>query len=278
MEKILIILNSLIRIISVIPLWNFEASTINLLPNGLNSYSYIIYKEIACGKNIELNKQISKAENGTITEKNYFSIDGIQIETNWEDIESRYCLNDIIYICPKGKNHLNKYNSNSFSQIIPNDFSSNDDWELKCYEQPDFHIMFIGYLNKNRYFYAYKYNVNSDNEEEKWGQKTEFNEGLFDFKWQTTKKSDTNYYPMICIALNGEIQLQGKEYYIEENSINNNNQATCKLIDKLTYSNAYFIDGDTYKFYFITYDKNPPNFKSGYHLGDGISFDYINYF
>ena len=33
--------------LSVIPLWDFEASTIDLLSDG-SSYTYIIYEEIVC--------------------------------------------------------------------------------------------------------------------------------------------------------------------------------------------------------------------------------------
>ena len=192
MKKNLLILNLLITIFSVIPLWNFEASTIDLLSSS-STYTYIIYTGKVCSENnnLELKKTISKND-GIISEQNYLTINENQMETNWEDIESIYCINGIIYICPKGKNHLNKYDSysNSFSQIIPKEFSSNDNWELKCYQQYDYNLMFIGYLNQSPYFYAYKYNVASNNEDEKWNTKTEFNQVLFDFKWQTSKKEN----------------------------------------------------------------------------------------
>ena len=281
MIQILLIVNLLITIISVIPLWNFEASTINLLSNS-STYTYIIYTGKVCSENnnLELKKTISKEQNGIITEQNYLTINGIQMGTDWEDIESMFCINSIIYICPKGKNHLNKYDSNShsFSQIIPNGFYCNGNWELKCYQQFNENLMFIGYLNQSPNFYAYKYNVNSDNEDEIWGEITEFNQCLFDFKWQTSKRENYYYYPMICIALDGNIKLKAIEYTISDSQINKNTHSSHALIEKLSYSNAYFINTDKDKFYFITYNKNPPDFKSGYSLGDGLSFDYISSF
>ena len=159
------------------------------------------------------------------------------MDTNWEDIESMYCINNIIYICPKGKNHLNKYDSNShsFSQIIPNGFYCNGNWELKCYQQFNENLMFIGYLNQSPNFYAYKYNVNSNNENEKWNEKTEFNQGLFDFKWQTSKRENCNYYPMICIALDGNIKLQAIEYTISESQVSKSTHGSHQLIEKLSF-------------------------------------------
>ena len=113
MKKILLFFNLIITIVSVIPLWNFEASTIDLLSGG-STYTYIIYTGKVCSENnnLELKKTISKAQNGIISEQNYLTINSRQMQTNWEDIKS-YCLNSEIYICPKGKNHLNKYNVNS---------------------------------------------------------------------------------------------------------------------------------------------------------------------
>ena len=273
MKKMLLYFNMLITIISVIPLWNFEHSTIDLLSTS-STYSYIIFTSKVCGSqtnNIELKKTISKDQNGIISEQNYLTINSKQMQTNWEDIRS-YCLNNEIYICPKGKYHLNKYNSNinSFSEIIPNDFSCNGNWELKCFAQPSFNLLFIGYLNQSPYFYAYKYKENN-----KWSTRTEFNQGLFDFKWKITQTN--NYYPMICIALDGNIKLQAIEYSISDSQITKNTHASHQLIEKLSYSNAYFNAND-YKFYFITYNKNPPNFKSGYYIGDSLSFDNVNSF
>ena len=157
----LFIFKLFIYVYTVIPLWNFESSNFDLLSENLN-HSYTIYRGSACNtNNIELKKIISKNQN-SISENNYIIINDKILETNWEDIESIYCISDIIYICPKGKNHMNKYNeiNYNFNEIIPNGFSYDEDWELQCYQQSSFDLMFIGYLNKHNKFYSYKYKNN----------------------------------------------------------------------------------------------------------------------
>ena len=270
----LFIFKLFIYVYTVIPLWNFESSTFDLLSENLN-HSYTIYRGSACNtNNIELKKIISKNQN-SISENNYIIINDKILETNWEDIESIYCISDIIYICPKGKNHMNKYNeiNYNFNEIIPNGFSYDEDWELQCYQQSSFDLMFIGYLNKHNNFYSYKY---KDNE---WSTTTDFNQGLFDFKW-TTNPINSNIYQMIGIVLDGNIKLQAIKYTINnQNDISKNTVGNFQLVECLSYSNAYFINyNDKYPFYFMTYNKDPPNFRSGYSLSDGISFEYINNF
>ena len=61
MKKILLFFNLIITIISVIPLWNFEASTIDLL-SGSSTYTYTIYTGKVCSENnnLELKKQFQR--------------------------------------------------------------------------------------------------------------------------------------------------------------------------------------------------------------------------
>ena len=68
---------------------------------------------------LAVNKQIIK-EGNQIIEKNIMTIDKkYNFSTNWEDIESQYMINKKYYICPKGKNFINVYNSNgTFEKII----------------------------------------------------------------------------------------------------------------------------------------------------------------
>ncbi len=136
--------------------------------------------------------------------------------------------------------------------------------------------MFIVYLNKSPYFYSYKYNVNSDNENDKWSTKTEFNQGLFDFQWETSYDENCQCYPMVCIALDGNIKLQAIKYTISDSEVSKNTVGSYELIQKLSYSNAYFINTGKIKFYYTTYNKNPREFKSGYSLG--LSYEYVNSF
>ena len=89
-----------IYVYTVIPLWNFESSTFDLLLDNLN-HSYTIYSGSICNTNIELKKIISKNQD-SISENNYIIINGKTLETDWEDIESIYCISDTIYMS-KGK-------------------------------------------------------------------------------------------------------------------------------------------------------------------------------
>ena len=255
-------------IFCVIPLWNFEASTINLLSNE-NSHTYTIYTGSACASNnILLEKTITKSGN-SITEKNYITVSGYKTETNWEGIESVYCISNQIYICPKGKFHMNKYEESNFYPYTPNGFSYNDDWDLQCYYQENEGYMFMGYLNKYNKFYAYKFNQNS------WNGNTELYNGLYDFKW-TYICNDNKEYPMVYISLKdgyfkligAKMTVKGSENYVSRNDVGSQKD----IAQALTYSNAYF-SNNRYDFYYITYNKEPPSFISGYCLVDNINYE-----
>ena len=273
-----IIFKLLMPSLSVIPLWDFEASTIDLLSDG-SSHTYIIYEENVCNSYlIKLKKTILREGNG-ISDKNYISInDNFEFEISWEDIDYANCINGKIYICPKGKNHMNLLElPNTITELIPNGFQNSNDWELKCFFHPSFNMMFIGYLNKHNKFYSYNFQSSNN---DKWGQITEFNQGLYDFKW--THYNVGNYYPMKCIALDGLIKLQAIKFELSNSdgniNISKNTVGSFTLLNTiLSYSNAFF-NSDSEIFYFLTYDKNPPNFKSGFSLSDSIGFDNINSF
>ena len=265
-----LILNLLKTAFLIIPLWNFESSTYDLLSSSSsNSITYEIYSKNDGGINIKIEKTISRNED-TITEKNIIYIGGYNAETSWEDIESVYYIDRIIYICPKGKNHMNKFESNTFTEIKSSSFSYDEDWELQCYYQPNKNYIFVGYLNKYSKFSAYIIDSNS------WNDNTNIYNGLFDFKWTTQIIDDNNRdYPMKMLVYNdNKIILKGSKFTLESSNINRNDISSQVVIDALSYSNAFFnIDNDY--FYFITYDKDPPDFNSGYN-NQNDDIDYSN--
>ena len=109
-----ILLNILYFVFSVIPIWDFDASTTDLLSSS-TSLTYTIYSETlgsTCNSNIELSKTITKT-GSSITEENTLKIGTYTTTVSWEDIESIYCIDSQIYICPKGKNHMNKFDGTS---------------------------------------------------------------------------------------------------------------------------------------------------------------------
>ena len=125
--------------------WDFPKSTEDLLLN-INKYSYKLYENTWNGKTITFTKNITKTGN-TISENNYLYIEGNEFEKEWEGIESFYYFegDPIYYICPTGKNYINKYSNKNFNEIKPGDTITND-WDLKCYYN-DAHWLFTFHLN-----------------------------------------------------------------------------------------------------------------------------------
>ena len=257
-------------IISIVPLWNFNSSTIDLL-SGSQIYEYTIYSDSTVDYTVNLEKIINKNNNGTISEKNILTInDGYSDETDWEDIESIYEFSGSLYICPKGKNHLIKYlDSGLFYEYKPLSLDHVEDWELKCYKQTVKNYLFVAYLNKYEKLFAFKLSS------EEWHEnQINIGNGIFDFKWTETTN---NYreYPMRTLMLSGDKILLRAYIIILETSndlININHLMEKEIINTFTYSNAFFDSNNDY-FYFITYDLNTDNFSSGYYT-DRTSFGY----
>ena len=256
----------------IVPLWNFDLSAKDLFSNQ-DSYEYTICIQ-SYGINptftVTLTKKISKNK-GNIIEQNILKInDGYEKETEWEDIESIYTYNDILYICPKGKYHLNKYlGSEGFTEIIPDKFDYSEDWELKCYKQTVKNYLFVAYLNKYNKIFAFIF------EDKSWHKTSiDIYDGLFDFKW-TEEAINNREYPMKLIMLNiPEIKLETRLVTLEKenNLINSNPIYSTNLAKSLKYSNAYF-DSNNDFFYFITFNLSPFSFISGYYNAK-TSFNY----
>lgn len=96
----IIIFNLLNSIYSIVPLWNFENTTIKLkLPYSYN-FTKVLYD-----KSLTLEKTINISEN-KIVQKNIININNNELIINnrdWDNIESFYEYGKYFYICPKGK-------------------------------------------------------------------------------------------------------------------------------------------------------------------------------
>ena len=155
----LILILLLGSILTIVPVWDISLSTINLLNKEAIFEYEIANKPIENGYKIILSKQFPRQQ-GSIKKTNFIRIYSptgfliLENIANYEDIESAYTANNSYYVCPKGKNHLLKYyDKNSYERIIPNDFNSNSDWELKCFYQSNLKYLFVAYTNHNNYFY-----------------------------------------------------------------------------------------------------------------------------
>ena len=185
----IIIIKLLIPGFLIIPLWNFQNSTIDLLSSN-NTFTKKIYDKTLEGKEFKITKTIMKMENGSRIETNTLNINNDEYEkdTIWEDIESVNSLNNDIYVCPRGKNYMNKYNiGENFEEITSSSFGNQEEWDLKCYYQFNENHFFISFLNGD-----YKIYFSKNNDFDNWysNSATKMYDGFFDFKW-TTKKTGT---------------------------------------------------------------------------------------
>ena len=193
-QLLYILFFKLISVFSIVPLWNFKNSAINLLSNS-DTYTYVICDRESYNMKIKLEKTITKGT--TISETNRIYIDEKDRgETNWEDIESFYKINNIKYICPKGKYFMYIDSDDSFKEMIPKDFTDEGDWELKCYYQNQEGYMFVTFLNK--YSTIYVYYLDGSN---KWDNNLKIHQGLYDYKWTTQMENDNHDYLMKGIIL-----------------------------------------------------------------------------
>ena len=120
--------------------------------------------------------------------------------------------------------------------------------------------MFVGYLNKYNLFFEYKFDSST------WVTAITLYNGLFDFKWTTNAVDSSDYYIKILVYDEESILLKGIIFTLKSGNINRNDVKSKLLLTALSYSNAYFVINNHY-FYFITYDKDPADFQSGYFTG-----------
>ena len=264
---VLFILVELINLsFTLVPLWNLEKSSIDLLDSD-NSKEYIVYSNTVSNFHVELKKEIKKDDSG-ISDQNYISVFQNGFEpTDWEDIESIYHLDIGSFVCPKGKNFINQYSDNKFTEIIPENFNKdNNDWELLCYNQPDKKWIFQGFLNSKEktFFYGKQFSTYYNNKYE-W-KYLEIEDGIFDFLWTVNPMSDDRNHNMFTLILQGsEIYLRNIIITIDNKSSNNifqNPQDKLPLEHKSEYTHAYFSHSSN-TFYWIS-SNSVSDFKSGY--------------
>jgi hypothetical protein len=219
-----------------------------------------------------------------IYEKNYLKINNeIEKETNWENIESFYSFDGTIYICPSGKNYLNKYYNGNFIPLKPNDEIIND-WDLKCYYQSNGHWLFVFHLNLHhpRKNISYKIKIGELKNIES------IKNGIFDFIW-TYYPFNNNLYNIIGLLIDcSYITLHLIQIKIEENILNGIAGPIIYLDKRLQYLRSNFLkdnflycfsyDEDNYIFGFsnqqIYYTTNIKDLT--YNLNHKIPFEFIN--
>ena len=194
----IIFINSFFFIFSVVPLWNFKQSSIDLLQNR-NNYSYIIADKYMYEMEVKLEKTIYKNEDGNIIHENYLTADrGAKIKIEFENIESFYKLDGYGKItCPMGKyNPFRLDSDNNIEEIINNNFNQSEyDWDLKCYYHRTRNFLTY-YLNNGEnqiYFLKSDYTYKSE--------PLKIHNEMYDFKLVNLENNiDRNPYPMCALV------------------------------------------------------------------------------
>ena len=226
---------------SLTPNWNIENSSVLLL-SSTDSKNEIYIKKDDCDKcNPKLIlKKVIENKNNEFYETNYIKInDDKEKQTEWEDIESYYIFrnDNLILICPTGKNFMNKYNNGVFEEINPGNININiiDDWELTCYYQKENEFLFNFYLNQPQTKKIFGIYIPDYNE---W-KNQDANDGLYDFIWTTEPKENHRYNMYGLILKDSKIQLQSIQIEINSNFYYTGKNSK-DLGEKKNYTHGYF--------------------------------------
>ena len=259
MKIIIIFINLFFISFSILPNWNLQSSSKNLLESS-NTHEYTITNRHMYDLDALLKKNISKLENGTIIHKNKLWINNIDKGVvSFENIESFYKKDDDNrqLLCPMGS--YDPINLDDMKEI-PNSIDKKEKWNLKCY-------------NHNAgYFFVYYFN-NGENEVYDlllnksyiWYKDLQLYSEIYDFKLVNKVNGNSrNSYPMCAlIKWDGKIQFLATGYQInDKDSIGRDTDLNQTLIEAKTYSKGCFKNGSN-DFYYITYN-DISDFSSGY--------------
>ena len=247
-------------ILSIVPLWNFEKTAINLTLPYSDTFTKILYeKQLILNKTIILSKdRISQNKIITIFNK---QSQFIITNKDWDNIESFYEYDNNYYICPKGKYNMYKCYKQGNNEVnceeksYNSDTGDNKEWELKCYYHYNYKLITVFYLNK-------KFSIKSFSlDDPPWKGDINIHEGLLDFNW-TTNATQENNYMMFAIGINGQnidLFLLNFIYSDSKKEFSYHDNKNKTVTQCLTYKHACFNNDSLY---FITY--NNTQFISGF--------------
>ena len=270
--KLFIFADLVFLTLSIVPLWNFTKSTIDLIPGSADFVYSIKDKILHDNLHYILKKTITK-KNGIVSKTNTLTCQFTNSQTlvvnqavDFEDVESIYTdKNGRYYICPKGSYHvLLDHGSTHMEPIVPSSFVNNGNWELRCFYQYDekkLKKLFVFYLNKEEYVYyidvttAQIYKVGS----------TKFN--ILSYRW--TGSGNNNIYTMYAVtASQKKVKIEKLDFYFTDTgTIVTLTQTGSNELFTYTKSNfKAFLneDDDNSQFYYISYDSGDINLLSGF--------------
>ena len=249
---------------SVVPLWNFKNTAIDLLELS-NPYIYTMTDRSMNDMRIKLEKIISKEDN-MITHKNILYIDEEKIgQVNWEDIDSFYNINNIKYICPKGQNFMYIYNNSKLIEFKPSS-EIKKEWDLKCYYLKN-ESFILNFFISSRPAIIFGFNLQLN----KW-KKLEIDVQIFDFKF-IKNIYEENQYNLTSLVLDFGMQIQCNKITVKQSITSDLGKASGFGVN--TYATdgnhkAYFDLYHIFKFYFMAYNSNSKKMKTGYYVGKRI--------
>ena len=277
MLLLLIFLFSLINFTyPLVPLWNLEKSSINLLKEGNEKIISNINMYNTKGL---LTKKIIKDGN-EIKEENYIKInDEPEVKENFDGLDSVYYINNVgHFVCPTGTNYLLQHANNSNDKININveGISSNLNWELKCFYHQETNFMIVSFLNQEQIQKIYALDLSDYSKNEpKWSSDGPV---FFDFLLNKNKmemEKEQNKYNMFGIILrDNNILLTNIKLTIDSENTKNiyyddNKLDKFNLTTKSIYNHAYFVPNNL--FYWMS-SNTTEDFKSGYSI-DGLDLN-----
>ena len=252
-----------IQVLSVVPEWDLSKAGDDIL-GGETKKSIVIDHRIIDGMEMIMRKNITKTDT-SITIINSLKIaEEEDKEVLFDQVESIYNLFDTYIVCPKGKYH--PYDFKGGQPIIPKDFSG-ENWDLKCYKNN---------AGKNGFFLVF-YLMNGNNKnvyltnclEKNWYSgasiEPDNTKEIYDFLLKNVTDGLGGYQMLAFLNEDNNINLVYLAYELKEGRQWVKSHARKTVIEKLTYSQAYYknsTENDKY-FYYFTYN-DITDFKTGY--------------
>ena len=252
-EFLFLIINLLNEIFSIVPVWNFYNSAVDLLSSSSQYISYVN------GDNCQIKKIIQK-NNDIITYQKYLIYNSNEEE---KDFENANVITSTVFgstnlVCPRGK--FQPYYFGTSTEVKNSNFQGEKDWDLKCFNHQNGCFLIFYLNNKESNFYFTKDgNVNQVSNyygKELYdfiledGTQTKNNQG---FKMSIIYSEDNTYLNLRAAGLimNNNENFLNKEDYGD----------IINLIEAKSFSQGYFTSD--YNFHYFTYN-DVSDFLGGY--------------
>ena len=242
-------------ILSIVPNWNFNKSSINLFSTSNTfTYTYSSFPDIYNLKT-EIKKTIKYENNKFIETKSLYINNEYYNETDWDGIDSSYYLDNKTIICPKGRNHIYV----NFEEKKPNNFDYDGNWDLKCIHKNNTSVIFLFYMNCP--FYLYLYNIKSNT---LLATKDKGFDHVYDFQYEANTNDD-NKIKLLVFSLVASTSIMissstllnfGNTYFIIQYSEN------MSFLSRKKFFSVNFDKNYLYYYYFNYH--NYSDFETGY--------------